>query len=123
VFWTYQDYDRLASINLWRRAVPTVNEYSQLVTPQALYINKMLFKQDVSTSLNRFSPWIGPGATYDVVLKTFQALGVRYMVGYGDFPDARDRGYHHLELPRRSWDNGPPAWQIYETPDPNLTGC
>jgi hypothetical protein len=37
LFWSYDYAIHLSVVNLWVRGVPTVNEYSQLVTPQELW--------------------------------------------------------------------------------------
>ena len=66
-FYTFQ-YDEFLTLNsLWVDGVPTTNEYSQLVTPQAIYFIQQLFKRNLSTDLNWFRPWINTG---DVLLRT-----------------------------------------------------
>ena len=94
-FYTF-GYDEFLTLNnLWVDAVPTINEYSQLVTPQAIYFIRQLFKRNVSTDLNWFRPWINSGdASFPVMFRTFRALGVRYVGGYEPlhFPDIKDFG-------------------------------
>jgi hypothetical protein len=42
------DYPTLLTMEgLWARAIPAIDEYSQVVTPQALYFIHTLFKKDV----------------------------------------------------------------------------
>jgi hypothetical protein len=119
-YWATGEDDALSMNSLWMRSIPTANEYSQLVTLQALYLNSALFKKDVSQDLNRFSPWISSGGSYEVLFKTLQALGVRYIVGHDPFPAAEERHFSSSKLPRRSTFGQSGDWQIYELPDPNL---
>src|SRR5262249_35674153 len=61
MFWQ-PDYSALLTIaNGWARAIPTANEYSQLVTPQALYFIHVLFRKDVRANLNWFQPFFVDG--------------------------------------------------------------
>src|SRR5262249_5660580 len=73
-------YEGETTYNLWMHDVPTGNEYSQLVTPQALYLNPALLEHDiVLAELNHFNPWIGVKSyDFDILFKALQALGVRY---------------------------------------------
>jgi len=119
-YWPASEDDLLSMNRLWIRSIPTANEYSQLVTPQAFYLNSALFRKDVRYDLNRFMPWISGGGSYEVLFKTLQALGVRYMVGYDPFPDADQRHFSSSKLPRRSSSGQTGDWQIYELPEPNL---
>jgi len=118
-YWPAGEDDVLSMNALWIRSIPTANEYSQLVTPQALYLNSALFKKDVIYDLNRFMPWVGPGS-YEVLYKALQALGVRYLAGYEPFPEADQRHFSSRKLPRRSSSGQTGDWQIYELPEPNL---
>src|SRR5207253_9119359 len=45
MFWNTDYFDMLSISNLWKRGIPTANEYSQLMTPQLLYLNAALFKK------------------------------------------------------------------------------
>src|SRR5262249_36539021 len=58
---------------LWVRGIPTVYEYGQLVTPQALYFVHAVFQNDVRGRVNGFVP--GPGPSWGTFLKTLQLLG------------------------------------------------
>jgi hypothetical protein len=118
--WTNSYPDRFSMANLWRHGIPTANEYSQLVTPQALYLNGALFKKDVSTDMNQFMPWIGGEGSYPLLFKMFQALGVRYIVGYDPFDAAQQGGFRTHTFPRRQPTVPPGRWLIYEFPDPNV---
>src|SRR5262245_44095552 len=53
-FYTFQYDEFLTLSDLWAAGVPTTNEYSQLVTPQAIYFIHQLFKRNLSTDLNWF---------------------------------------------------------------------
>src|SRR5262249_2838385 len=69
-FYTF-GYDEFLTLdNLWVDAVPTINEYSQLVTPQAIYFIQKLFKRDVAAELNWFRPWINNGdGSFDILFR------------------------------------------------------
>src|SRR6266849_9562763 len=71
-------YDEFLTLDsLWVDAVPTINEYSQLVTPQAIYFTEQLLKRNVSSDLNWFLPWINSGnGSFAVLFRTLRALGV-----------------------------------------------
>jgi len=112
--------DDISISNLWKEGIPTANEYSQLVTPQVLYLNAALFQKEVSTDLNHFTPWVGSGDAYPLLFKTFQALGVRYIIGYDPFDEAEKGGFRSLTFPRRQPTVAPGRWLIYELPDPNV---
>jgi hypothetical protein len=88
VFPTPDYFDQLSISNLWKHAIPTANEYSQLVTAQMFFLNAALFRKDVSTDLNRFDPWISSAANFETMSKTLQALGVRYIVSRSGYPEA-----------------------------------
>jgi hypothetical protein len=115
-------YDELLTLNnLWVDAVPTINEYSQLVTPQAIYFIEQLFKRNVSSDLNWFLPWINSGnASFAVLFRTLRALGVRYIGGYEPFhiPDKKD--FAPASFPRRQPGNPPGLWVIQEISDVNI---
>jgi hypothetical protein len=117
--------DTVSVANLWKRGVPTINEYSQLVTPQQSYIEGALIKG--GAGLNTFGPWIGPGGSYETLFKTLQAMGVRHILHYGPLDAAENRNLPSVTVPRRSPDEvsgakpaKPRIWQIYELPDPNI---
>jgi hypothetical protein len=115
-------YDEFLTLNnLWVDAVPTINEYSQLVTPQAMYFIHQLFKRNVSNDLNWFLPWINSGnASFAVLFRTLRALGVRYIGGYEPLhiPDIKD--FPSANFPRRQPGNPPGLWVIHEISDVNI---
>jgi hypothetical protein len=60
-FYTFQ-YDEFVTLDsLWIDGVPTMNEYSQLVSPQAVYLVHQLLKRNLVSDLNWFRPWINSG--------------------------------------------------------------
>src|SRR5262249_48305260 len=117
MFW-YPDYPALLTMaDGWARAIPTANEYSQLVTPQALYFIHVLLKPDVRANLN----WFQPGGTYaESYWTALQMFGVRYFVGYSRFALADDFGFAVTTLPHARIAEEPAAWNIYELPHPNV---
>jgi hypothetical protein len=106
---------------LWSRSVATVNEYSQLVSPEALYFVRALLGQDVRTQLNRFdffwSDHYSP--TYWTVL---QMLGARYFAAPWPLPDSVNPGLPLITKPHRPNlpDRPPGTWHVYELPHPNV---
>jgi hypothetical protein len=122
VFFYTGGYDEFFMLNnLWVDAVPTINEYSQLVTPQAIYFIRRLFKRNISLDLNWFRPWISTdGALFPVLFRTFRALGVRYVGGYEEFQVAGMEGFRSASFPRRQPGNPLGLWVIYEIPDVNV---
>jgi hypothetical protein len=111
--------DIVSVANLWREGIPTVNEYSQLLTPQFVYLQVELFKQQ-SAGMNVFWPWVGPSGSYDVLFKTLEALGVRYVLNYAPFHAADERKFAARSVRRHQPPEPPAEWQIYELPDPNV---
>src|SRR5262249_27329270 len=107
MFWD-PDYPALLTMaNGLAPPIPTPNEYSQLVTPQALYFIHVLLKQDVRASLN----WFQPGGTYTESYWTaLQMFGVRYFVGYSRFALADDLGFSVTTLPHARIAEEPGAW-------------
>jgi hypothetical protein len=118
VFLPAGPHDIVSVANLWSEGVPTVNEYSQLLTPQSVYLQVELFKQ--TPAMNLSWPWISSGGSYDVLFKTFQALGVRYVLNHAPFPDADERKFAARSVRRYQPPEPPGEWQIYELPDPNV---
>jgi hypothetical protein len=109
--------DIVSVANLWNEGIPTVNEYSQLLTPQAVFLKVELFKQ--GPEMNFYWPWIGSGQLYGLLFKTFQALGVRYVITHGPLEVLEQHKFASLSLPRHQPPEPPGRWQIYQLPDPN----
>jgi hypothetical protein len=103
----------------WASGIPTVNEYSQLVTPQSLYFIHKLFQRDVRGELNGFHPKLGNSETYWSAL---QMLGVRYQADISRLPDQFNPGFPVMTLPHRPYSSERPEglWYLYELPRPNV---
>jgi hypothetical protein len=116
--------DYVSTSNLWKRGVPTINEYSQVVTPQAFYLQLALFHQSPGLNGFGFGLWIGPGANNNTIFRTLRAMGVRYILNDGPLVEADSRKLPSATVPRRPHDALPDAqpgvWHIYELPDPNI---
>jgi len=118
LFYTNQ-YDEFLTIDsLWAAGVPTLNEYSQLVTPQSIYFIHQLLGRDLTAELNWFRPWTGR-SDFALLLKTLRALGVRYVIGYGQLEPAETAHLPSIALPRRPRDAAPGEWLAYELGDFN----
>jgi hypothetical protein len=118
--WAYGQDDVFTMEKLVIRVVPWADEYSQMVSPQAIYFNHQLFKKDIGTDLNYFWPWIGATGSYEVLFRTFQALGLRYVAGYGPFPEAEAARFPSIAFPRRPTAAASGIWHVYELPRPNV---
>jgi hypothetical protein len=120
-FYTFQYNEFLTLDNLWADRVPTANEYSQLVTPQAIYFVHQLFKRNLSVDLNWFRPWINTGGgSFALLFRIFPALGVRYVGGFEQFHVDGMEELRSVSFPRRGPRSPPGQWVIYEIPDVNL---
>jgi hypothetical protein len=120
-FYTFQYNEFLTLDNLWADRVPTANEYSQLVTPQAIYFVHQLFKRNLAVDLNWFRPWINTGGgSFALLFRTFPALGVRYLGGFEQLHVAGMEELRSESFPRRGPRSPPGQWVIYEIPDVNL---
>src|SRR5262249_3505830 len=118
MFWN-PDYPALLTMtDGWARGIPTANEYSQLVTPQALYFIHVLLKKDVRANLNWFQPTTD--SYTEAYWTALRMLGVRYFVGYSRFAPAEDLGFPVTTLPHARIAEEPAAWNIYELPHPNV---
>src|SRR5262249_28277390 len=114
-FWNDPDN---AIANVWSRGIPTIDEYSQLVTPQVIYFVHALLRKEVRRGLNWFSP--DPGCCWPTFWKAAQMFGVRYVVGDRFLPAAEEAGHMGITLPRHAVTYGPAIWKIYELPRPNV---
>jgi hypothetical protein len=120
-FYTF-GYDEFLTLDaLWVARVPTANEYSQLVTPQAIYFVHELIKRNLAYDLNWFRPWINTGgASFSMLFRTFRALGVRYLGGYEPLHISGVEDFQSMSFPRRQPGNPPGRWVIHEIPDINV---
>jgi len=120
-FYTF-GYDEFLTLDaLWVDAVPTANEYSQLITPQAIYFVHELFRRDVSHDLNWFRPWINVvGGPFPMLFRAFGALGIRYIGGYEPMPKMPGLEGVPVSFPRRQPGQQPALWVLHEIPDTNV---
>jgi hypothetical protein len=105
--------------SLWVDRVPTVNEYSQLVSPQSVYLFNALFKDRVNYQLNWFPRWMGSGGSDPLLFRTLGALGARYIAGYDRVPEVETAQLASISLPRRPYLQPAAHWVIYELSDVN----
>jgi hypothetical protein len=119
-FYTFQFDEFLTLDSLWIDSIPTTNEYSQLVTPQAIYFVHELFKRNVAGDLNWFRPWINTGeGSFPTLFRAFRALGVRYVGGYVPLQIRGMDDFPSVSFPRRSpFSSG--LWVIHEISDVNV---
>jgi hypothetical protein len=119
-FYTFQFDEFLTLDSLWVDGIPTTNEYSQLVTPQAIYFVHELLKRNVAGDLNWFRPWINtPEGSFSTLFRAFRALGVRYVGGYEPLRIRGIADFPSVSFPRRSpFSSG--LWMIHEIPDVNV---
>ena len=102
--------------------VPTVNEYSQLVTPHAFYLMSIFFRGNMAGVLNSFG-LPGPTGGYSAAYwKTLGMLGVRYAATIAPLPASSNPGFPPITKPfrPREIDGKPGDWHIYELPHPNV---
>jgi hypothetical protein len=116
--------DIVSLANLWKRGVPTLDEYSQLVTPQAFYLQTGLLASNPGINGFGYGLRIIPGANIELIFKTLQAMGVRYILNPSPLVEADKRQVPNVRLPRRPHDALPGAepsiWYVYELRDPNI---
>jgi hypothetical protein len=114
---------------LWLNGVPTALEYSQTFSPVVLYLYSAVFRLPVEPGYtNGINPTSGPDGSYDVFLKTLQALGARYLVYTKHFPAADQKQFPVLIFPRRppileggSASPEPPGdYIVYQLPEANI---
>jgi hypothetical protein len=119
-FFDVNDDTRPTIAHVWAYGMHTIDEYSQLVTPQAVYfLYAVLKQQDVLGSLNGFVPY--PGLSWQTFGKVMQLFGMRYyLTSYGRALGADQAGYPFITLPRRPLDKEAGVWHIYEYPRPNV---
>jgi hypothetical protein len=119
----YDYHAGLTITDLWRSGVPTVHEYSQLVTPQEFYILYAVFQSKVMGHLNGFVPFPTPSwnsRSWSTYFKVLQLLGARYYVAdTAGAAQAEKAGYPITTMPNRPLAGEPGLWSIYELPQPN----
>ena len=106
---------------LWARDVPSLNEYSQLVTPEALYFVHALLERDVRYELNHFNMLWSEGVYAPAYWKALAMLGVRYSLTLSPLPGEVDPGLPLITKPHRpNGERQSGSWHIYELPHPNV---
>jgi hypothetical protein len=110
--------NQMSEIGLWIRGVPTVEEYSQLVTPQSLYFVYRVFNQNVLSNVNNlhFLLKAGYSAHY---FKGLQMLGIRYVASSAPITGYVEK-FPLITLPHRPASKQPATWYIYTLPHPNV---
>jgi hypothetical protein len=104
----------------WSHAIATINEYSQLVTPEPFYIVYALLKKD--TGINGFDVFTPQGSYSAAYWKVLQLLGTRYSVERRPLAASYDPGLPQTTKPHRLVrpDEPPGTWYLYELPHPNI---
>jgi hypothetical protein len=108
-------YTLMTAIDLWRAAVPTLNEYGQMVTPLYHYAGTRIFSGADGPHLNGIflqNPEIGPLAL----------MGVRFVVTDHEFPELEETGkaVSRWNDADRTVAGRASQWRIYELSNPNL---
>ena len=117
-FWDFSEDSQATMEQLWQRNIHTIDEYSQLVTPPAVYFINVLLKQNVAGALNGFVPYVGP--SWDIFANAMQMFGARYFVlAPNAYPPAEQAGLPHVALPQRPPDKPESVYHIYEFLRPN----
>jgi hypothetical protein len=118
-FWHFIPDTAFTMTSLWANGIHTVDEYSQLVTPQALYVLHALLQNNLTFVLNEFVPL--PSPSWYTFFGTLQLFGVRFYVAEPEGAKrAEEAGYRAITLPRRPVIGQPGTWRIFELPRPNV---
>ena len=123
-FWGFTDATIYTVMTLWTRNLHTVDEYSQLVTPPALYWLYALLDRDVRGDLNWFVPL--PSASREAFWNTLQLFGTRYFLADDKrrtFAEVDKFGRLAATLPQRpiaQLGQEPGNWFVYAFPHPNV---
>jgi hypothetical protein len=107
--------------SLWANGIPTIDEYSQLVSPQSVYFVHKLINKDVRRELNGFVPNLLNSSYSDAYWKALQLFGVRYNADTSPLKDEFNPGFPLITLPFRPYSRERPEglWYVYELPRPN----
>jgi hypothetical protein len=118
------DYITFSNIaTLWSRNVATLNEYSQLITPESFYFVHALLNRDMRGQLNSFSMfWPEDTAYSETYWKALMMFGVRYSAERRPMPDELNPGLPLVTRPHHPYrdDDQPGTWYVYELPNPNV---
>ena len=119
-----QGYFNISTITtLWSRGVATLNEYSQLVTPESFYFSQTLLNRDMGDYyINSFDMDWSDGSYSPVYWKAIEMLGVRYSADRHALPDEFNPGLRLITHPHHPYtsDDQPGTWYLYELPNPNV---
>jgi len=113
-FWGMDHDTGFTMANAWSLGMQTIDEYSQLVTPPALYFLRTVLRNSVVGTINMFTPF--PGGSWESYAKVMQLFGMRYYVSNFPRPEAGDPA---TTLPRDTHGEEPGVWYVYEHPRPN----
>jgi len=107
---------------LWAHGIPTLNEYSQLVSPVTLYFIHTLLKKGVRGIPNQLSMFWDDGVYSPAYWGAVQLFGVRYSAERIPLPDGVSPGTTPSTKPHRPVEPFPnfDTWYIYELPRPNI---
>jgi hypothetical protein len=118
-FWPFEYATGLTASGLWARAIPTVVQYGQLVTPPSFY-----FDYAISTQLPSGSNWFrpSPGRSWpNFYWSALQLLGARYYVaGHEGLPLSISANSPVGTFPYRPLSGKHGLWYVYELPHPNV---
>jgi len=129
VLWPVVNDTTTTAYNLWMHGIPTANEYSQTFSPVVMYLFSSVFRLPIQYGFrNGPLPAMGPEGSYDVFLKTLQALGVRHLVYMERSPPADQKQFPFVVFPRRPpiEEGGGPSriapgdWVVYRLPEANI---
>ena len=109
-------------VTLWSRGVATLNEYSQLATPESFYFSQTLLNRDMRGHLNSFSMRWSDDSYSPAYWKAIEMFGVRYSAERRALPDEINPGLPLTTLPHHPYtsDDQPGTWYLYELPNPNV---
>src|SRR5262249_4198072 len=108
-FLVANDATQATLANVWAHGMHAIDEYSQLVTPQAIYFLHAVVRSDVLASLNQFMSY--PGDSWDTFARVMPLFGTRYyLTPYGRLPRFEELGYPFITLPRRAPGKDPGLW-------------
>jgi hypothetical protein len=118
----FLDTDMDTMVTLWSHAIATINEYSQLVTPEPFYFVYALLKKDMRGVRNHFGMYWSDVSYSPSYWKTLQVFGTRYSSQRRPLAPSYDPGLPLTTKPHRPvWpDESPGTWYLYELPHPNV---
>jgi hypothetical protein len=116
-FWPHDYGIGLTVSGLWARGVPTVVQYSQLVTPPSYYFAHAVSQEPAGA--NVFN--VFPGPSWENYWKALQVLGARYHVTAQRALSPLSRATFPVgTFPYRPLTSPNGLWYVYEMPHPNI---